>query len=124
MLASTATGITLAELQRILSQAEPAALLVPPRILRRVIKQDRRLGGLGLQVPHRKSYALDRDAVRAQNASHFVGNDRRPRALSGCAQIARMAMILRAAGRAPFVAGLYDDFGNGWHRRRRRRRRC
>lgn len=57
------TGLTVAELEQILHQAEPAALLVPPRILRRVIKQDRHLGGLGLQVPHRKSYTLDRDAL-------------------------------------------------------------
>jgi hypothetical protein len=63
MIASTALGLTIAELEGILQQAEPAALLVPPRILRRVIKKDRNLGGLGLQVPHRKSYFLGRDAL-------------------------------------------------------------
>src|SRR6267143_2971389 len=57
------SGLTVADLGRIVQQAEPAALLVPPRILRRVIKQDRRLGGLGLQVPHRKSYFLGREAL-------------------------------------------------------------
>jgi hypothetical protein len=57
------TGLTGAELERILTQAEPAALLVPPRILRRVIKKDRGLGGLGLQVPHRKSYVIGRERL-------------------------------------------------------------
>src|SRR6516225_379560 len=56
-------GLTLAELERILTRTEPAALLVPPRILRRVIKKDRGLAGLGLQVPHRKSYVIDRDRL-------------------------------------------------------------
>src|SRR5262249_6134880 len=51
------------ELQRRLRQVEPAALLVPPRILRRVIKTHRGLGGFGLAVPHRKSYILDRDSL-------------------------------------------------------------
>jgi hypothetical protein len=63
MTASTTSGFTVAELARLLGQADPAALLVPPRILRRVIKQDRGLTGVGLQVPHRKSYAIDRDAL-------------------------------------------------------------
>jgi hypothetical protein len=63
MTASTASGLTLSELQRILKQAEPAVLLVPPRILRRVIKNDRELIGLGFQVPHRKSYVVSREAL-------------------------------------------------------------
>jgi hypothetical protein len=56
-------AFTVADLQRFLTRAEPAALLVPPRILRRVIKRDRGLGGPGLQVPHHKSYVLDRDRL-------------------------------------------------------------
>jgi hypothetical protein len=55
--------LSVAELERILSRTDPAALLVPPRILRRVIKKDRGLTGLGLQVPHRKSYVLDRERL-------------------------------------------------------------
>src|SRR5262245_61183040 len=51
------------ELERRVRQVEPSALLVPPRILRRVIKAHRRLGGLGLRVPHRKSYIIDRDSL-------------------------------------------------------------
>ena len=52
-----------AELGRLLAAADPAAVLVPPRLLHRVIKQHRRLPGLGLQVPHRKTYVLDREAL-------------------------------------------------------------
>lgn len=55
--------MSLAELQPLLQKVEPAALLVPPRILRRVIKQDKRLGGLGLSVPHHTSYTIDRDRL-------------------------------------------------------------
>src|SRR6185369_8723588 len=53
------------ELQRLLSGADPAALLVPPRLLRRVIKQDRRIPGMGLQVPHRKTYVVRRETLFA-----------------------------------------------------------
>src|SRR5579871_4491151 len=55
--------LTRVELQRLLTQADPATLLVPPRILRRVIKKDRDLTGPGLQVPHRKSYVIDRERL-------------------------------------------------------------
>jgi hypothetical protein len=57
--------LTADELQRRLSRADPAALLVPPRLLRRVLKQHRHVGGLGLMVPHRKSCTLPRDALLA-----------------------------------------------------------
>ncbi len=40
-------------------------LLVEPRILRRVIRLDRRLAGLGLFVPHRKTYTIERDRLFA-----------------------------------------------------------
>lgn len=40
--------------------ADPAAVLVAARILRRVIKQHARLPGFGLRVPHRKSYIISR----------------------------------------------------------------
>src|SRR5262249_43105232 len=38
--------------------AKVGAILVEDRVLRRVIKRHRRLGGVGLQVPHATSYAL------------------------------------------------------------------
>ena len=47
--------LTLTELENAVRAADPAAFLVLPRILRRVVKQDRRLSGFGLKVPHRKS---------------------------------------------------------------------
>lgn len=55
--------LTAQELQRRARLVEPGALLVPPRILRRVIKTHRRLGGFGLRVPHHKSYTLDRESL-------------------------------------------------------------
>jgi hypothetical protein len=63
MSVSSSLAFTVADLERILLQTEPAALLVSPRILRRVIKKDRGLAGPGLQVPHRKSYVLERDRL-------------------------------------------------------------
>ncbi len=65
MPATNAVPLDLAELGRLLRAADPAALLVPPRLLRRVIKRDRKLTGWGLQVPHRKSYVVGRDALLA-----------------------------------------------------------
>jgi hypothetical protein len=55
--------LDVADLERRLRQAEPAVRLVPERLLRRVIKRHNNLPGLGLQVPHRKSYVIDRDAL-------------------------------------------------------------
>lgn len=52
--------LTLGELELAVRAADPAAFLVLPRILRRVIKQDQQLAGFGLMVPHRKSYVIDR----------------------------------------------------------------
>src|SRR5262249_23285247 len=63
MTATAAPDLTVADLERALTRAEPAALLVPPRILRRVIKKDRGLGGPGLQVPHRQGYVIGREAL-------------------------------------------------------------
>ncbi len=54
-----------ADLEPLLLRADPSCLLVPPRILRRVIKKHRSITGVGLQVPHYKSYVLSRDALLA-----------------------------------------------------------
>jgi hypothetical protein len=51
------------ELERIVKRVEPAAFLVPPRLLRRVIKQHRSIGGLAVLVPHRKGYGLERETL-------------------------------------------------------------
>jgi hypothetical protein len=51
------------ELARELSAVDSGVLLVPPRILRRVIKRDREVAGLGLRVPHHQLYWIARDAL-------------------------------------------------------------
>lgn len=58
-------GVSLSALQRAVRTAEPAALLVPGRILRRVIKRDSGIPGPGLTVPHRKTYVVDRAVLLA-----------------------------------------------------------
>jgi hypothetical protein len=55
--------LTVDELERRVKRVEPAAILVPPRLLRRVIRQHRKIGGFALLVPHRKGYGLDREAL-------------------------------------------------------------
>src|SRR5262249_20631428 len=60
---SNSGGDALADLVAVLRLTDPAALLAPGRILRRIIKKHRQLGGLGLQVPHRKSYLIDRSTL-------------------------------------------------------------
>ena len=54
---------TLPHLQRILQSVEPAAHLVEPRVLRRVIRMDRNLQGLRLQIPHSHCYTIERDQL-------------------------------------------------------------
>src|SRR5438034_907614 len=51
------------ELVRVLKGVDPTVFLVPPRVLRRVIKRDRKIGGVNLLVPHRKSYVIHRDSL-------------------------------------------------------------
>lgn len=63
MTAPESPQLTAAELGRLLQAADPAAILVPPRVLRRVIKHHCRMAGLGLQVPHRKCYVIKRDEL-------------------------------------------------------------
>ena len=48
---------------RALREVEPAAFLVQPRVLRRVIKQEWDLPALTVQVPHRKSRIVARNTV-------------------------------------------------------------
>lgn len=43
---------------RELKEVDPAACLIPGRILRRVIRQDQGMTGLTLRVPHRKTYSI------------------------------------------------------------------
>ncbi|MEN6405137.1 MAG: hypothetical protein ABFC77_01575 [Thermoguttaceae bacterium] len=61
--ASCCARFSVADLETRLRAADPSAFLALPRLLRRVIKQDRHLGGFGVWVPHRKSYTIGRDAL-------------------------------------------------------------
>src|SRR6516162_1660846 len=60
---TTAPPLTISELARLLRAANPGAILLPPRRLRRVIKEDRAISGLGLQVPHQQSYTIPRERL-------------------------------------------------------------
>lgn len=57
-------SIELAELERILQATEPMALLVAPRILRRVIKSALGLARIGVHVPHRGLYVATAETIR------------------------------------------------------------
>ncbi len=57
------TALSLTALDDALRAADPAVLVVPPRIVRRVIKQHAGVSGIGLRVPHRKTYIIHRDAL-------------------------------------------------------------
>lgn len=59
--------------RRLLRELDPSALLVPQRLLRRVIKRDRGIGGIGLQVPHRKTYVISRTALLDIATVHELG---------------------------------------------------
>jgi hypothetical protein len=56
-------NLTLGEISRVLRATDPAALLVSPRILRRVIQADGQAPGLGLHVPHQSCYVVARDRL-------------------------------------------------------------
>jgi hypothetical protein len=60
---SLASPLSIAELAGLLREANPGAILLPPRRLRRVIKEDRAISGLGLQVPHQQSYTISRERL-------------------------------------------------------------
>jgi hypothetical protein len=57
------TPLDLSTLERTLKEVDPGVFLVSPRILRRVIKHHRELGTLGLQVPHRQCYVINRTTL-------------------------------------------------------------
>jgi hypothetical protein len=54
------TTMTLAELQRALTSVEPAAVLVPPRVMESIVRQVLELSGLVWSVPHPQSWIVDR----------------------------------------------------------------
>ncbi len=56
-------GLSIAELDDALRVTDSSVLLVSPRILRRVIKIVCDIGGIGLRVPHRKTFVIVRDQL-------------------------------------------------------------
>ena len=65
--------IDVAELERAVRAADPEAFLIPPRILRRVIKRDRGLTFFGFHAARRDSYAISGEALRAIVAEDELG---------------------------------------------------
>ena len=55
--------LTRAALEAAIRSVEGRAFLVWPRVLRRVIREDRQFGGLTMRLPHRKSYIIGREAL-------------------------------------------------------------
>src|SRR5687767_13913446 len=55
--------MTQADLQKVLRQADPAAVLVSARILELIIREDCRLPNMHWNVPHFKSYVCDRQVL-------------------------------------------------------------
>ncbi|HEV3203669.1 MAG TPA: hypothetical protein VGY77_04770, partial [Gemmataceae bacterium] len=53
----------LAELQKALQAADPAAILVTPAVMTRVIQKECKLPTLLLNVPHRKTFVVDRHVL-------------------------------------------------------------
>ncbi len=55
--------VDLTSFEERLAHAKAGPILVEPRLLRRIIKRHRAFPGLGLEVPHARCYAIDRDAL-------------------------------------------------------------
>ncbi len=110
--------LSVEELNQRLRRVEPAALLVPSRILRRVIKIHHRLGGLGLSVPHHRCYLVDREillqiaypselGVRAESLSAVVFLLPRPEMAT---RATPSALLLRDYWRRLFHCQVHQTF--------------
>jgi hypothetical protein len=64
-MADAGSAIGYKELATALRATDPAAFLVAPRIVRRVVKRERGLATMGLQVPHGATYSLPGPAALA-----------------------------------------------------------
>ncbi len=84
---STSPVLSLDAIETLVSQAEPRSLFVEPRILRRVIIQDRRIPGLGIRVPHSKVYTIDRERL-------LIVADRSELGLSPAEELPRRMILL------------------------------
>ena len=74
----SSSSLTVAEYQGLIRQADPEALLVPARILRRAIKHERAIRGIGLRVPHRDLYLIRREALLACATPAELGTNELP----------------------------------------------
>ncbi len=63
MAATVALTTDTLELQKVLWSVDAAALLAPGRIVHRVLRHHFQVGGLALQLPHRRGYPIDRTAL-------------------------------------------------------------
>lgn len=84
---STTPVLSLDAIEALVSQADPRVLFVEPRILRRVIIQDRRIPGLGLRVPHSRVYTIERERL-------LVIADRSELGLSPAEELPRRIILL------------------------------
>src|ERR1700722_10863534 len=55
--------MNLNDLQKSLRAVEPAAVLVPPRVLENIVKQSWNLSGFYWSVPHRSNFIIDRQTL-------------------------------------------------------------
>src|SRR5271156_4479702 len=55
--------MNLIDLQKSLRAVEPAAVLVPPRVLENIVKQSWNLSGFYWAVPHRSNFIIDRQTL-------------------------------------------------------------
>src|SRR5271154_6377204 len=58
-----AGAMNLSDLQKSLRAVEPAAVLVPPRVLESIVKQSWNLSGFYWTVPHRSNFVVDRQTL-------------------------------------------------------------
>ncbi|MBI5724073.1 MAG: hypothetical protein HZA50_08965 [Planctomycetes bacterium] len=73
-----AGNAALESLQEALRAADASAVLAPPLLLCRVIKQHRRIQGIGLQMPHRSCYVMNRkDLLEIVDADELGLRDER-----------------------------------------------
>lgn len=87
-LALTSTNpVDVGRLEAALKAAERKALLLPSRLLGRIIKSHRGLGVAGWRIPHGKSYVIDRDALLQIVDPNELG-------LTAATDLPRMLMLL------------------------------
>lgn len=80
-------NLSLDAIELLVTRAEKRALFVEPRILRRVIMQDRRIPGLGLHVPHSRVYTIERERL-------LIVADRSELGLTPAAELPRRMILL------------------------------